>query len=149
MEIEFTIPGEPQGKQRPRMVMSRRSANPIVYTPTKTRKYEELVKYCYFHSCKNGGYKRFQKGAPLEVNIIAYYGIPKNISKNKEKAMLSGKIKPVKKPDADNCVKIILDALNKVAFYDDAAVVKINFEKQYGNNPKVLVKVKGEMSDEP
>ncbi len=47
-----------------------------------------------------------------------------------------------KKPDADNIIKIILDGLNKVAFYDDAQVCKLYFEKRYAKIPRVEITIK-------
>ena len=50
-------------------------------------------------------------------------------------------IKPTKKPDADNIVKIICDALNGVAYKDDTQVVELDFKKVYGEFEKVIVEI--------
>ena len=55
--------------------------------------------------------------------------------------MLENKISPTKKPDIDNIVKVVLDALNKLAFIDDNRVTKIEVEKRYSKNPKVYIKI--------
>ena len=49
-----------------------------------------------------------------------------------------------KKPDVDNINKIILDALNKIAYEDDSQVCKVTVEKKYceDNNPKVKINLK-------
>jgi Holliday junction resolvase RusA-like endonuclease len=78
----------------------------------------------------------------LGVEITAFYPIPNSASKKLQKEMLNGEIKPTTRPDSDNVIKIILDALNGVAFHDDAQVCKILFEKKYGEIPKVCVKIK-------
>lgn len=44
--------------------------------------------------------------------------------------MLKGRLSPTKKPDADNIIKIILDALNCVAYRDDAQICKVYFDSQ-------------------
>lgn len=103
MKITFTVEGEPQGKQRPRILKSGHR-----FTPRKTTDYEQLVKLKYWQSAK--GFK-FDKGVPLKISINAYLGIPKSTSRVKRANMLSNKIVPTKKPDADNIAKIILDAL--------------------------------------
>ena len=41
--ISFEVPGEPVAKERPRTNM----ATGVVYTPAKTKNYEETVKWCY------------------------------------------------------------------------------------------------------
>lgn len=43
MKIKFIIPGEPQGKARPRVVRMK-SGRSMSYTPDKTVAYEELVR---------------------------------------------------------------------------------------------------------
>ena len=64
--------------------------------------------------------------------------------------MLKGKMLPTKKPDIDNIMKAVLDALNGVAYYDDSQVCKVNFMKMYSEDPrlKILIKKVGENSNE-
>ena len=56
--------------------------------------------------------------------------------------MISIKIKHTKKPDCDNMAKIVLDALNEVAFHDDSQIVDLHIKKQYGDFPNVMIKLK-------
>lgn len=66
--------------------------------------------------------------------------------------MLAGQIRPTVKPDCDNVSKIILDALNGVAFKDDSQVVGLWVEKWYVPESEscviVTIKDKGCVSDE-
>lgn len=48
---------------------------------------------------------------------------------------------PTKKPDADNIVKIIADALNRAAYYDDAQIVRLSYSKVYDEVPHVDVMI--------
>jgi Holliday junction resolvase RusA-like endonuclease len=51
---------------------------------------------------------------------------------------------PMKKPDCDNIVKIILDALNGVAYTDDKQVVDVRCRKCYakpGEPGRVVVTI--------
>ena len=50
---------------------------------------------------------------------------------------------PTKKPDSDNIIKIILDALNGVCYYDDAQICKVNFEKKYAEISETRITIKG------
>lgn len=134
--ITFSIPGKPFGKQRPRVV--RRGNFSTAYTPDETISYENLVKVMYQQAAKG---KRFPDDAMLDIRIIAYYGIPKSVSKKKRREMLENKIRPAKKPDWDNIGKIICDALNDVAYRDDASVVYAQVEKFYSENPRVDVTI--------
>lgn len=136
-QIKFSIPGQPFGKQRPRVVS--RGTFSKAYTPKETVSYENLVKLMYSQVAKG---KMFPDGAMLDVRIIAYYDIPKSTSKKKRKEMLEHKIRPAKKPDWDNIGKIVCDSLNLVAYHDDSAVVDAQVRKFYSENPRVDVTIK-------
>lgn len=136
-QIKFSIPGQPFGKQRPRVV--NRGTFSKAYTPKETVSYENLVKLMYSQAAKG---KMFPDGAMLDVRIIAYYDIPKSTSKKKRKEMLEHKIRPAKKPDWDNIGKIVCDSLNLVAYHDDSAVVDAQVRKFYSENPRVDVTIK-------
>lgn len=131
MIYSFVVPGKPQGKARPRFDSRRK----VTYTPQKTKDYEELVRSSFIMSCKGG--------APLEgalrARIIAFFSIPKSATKSVQKAMVDGEIYPTLKPDLDNIIKSVLDALNGYAYKDDAAIVDVSAVKMYSNFPKVLV----------
>ena len=55
--------------------------------------------------------------------------------------MLDNKISPTKKPDIDNIIKIILDAMNKMAFRDDCQITKLEVEKKYAIEEKIYVEI--------
>lgn len=134
MTICFNIPGKPFGKQRPKF--TRRGGFPHAVTPKETVVYENLVKLSYK---EQEGNKRFPDTAMIEVSITAYYDIPKSTSKKRKALMVEGKLRPTKKPDADNICKCILDALNGIAYHDDAAVVTATISKRYSDRPHVEV----------
>lgn len=131
MKVKFTIPGEPKGKARPRVLKSG-----WTYTPQETEGYENLIKVFYRSEC---GQTFFEHKIPVNVMIIAFYGIPESESKKKQQKMRSGEIRPIKKPDADNLAKVVLDSLNKVAYHDDTQVVDLSVKRFYADNPRVVV----------
>ena len=45
------------------------------------------------------------------------------------------------KPDVDNITKVILDALNGVAYLDDSGVIAVTVEKEYGEAARVEVEL--------
>ena len=55
--------------------------------------------------------------------------------------MLSGEITHTKKPDCDNMAKVCLDALNSVAYPDDAIINKLNISKEYSDNAMVRITI--------
>ena len=135
MEVKFTILGEPKGKGRPRFC--RNTGHAI--TPKDTVNYETLVHMEYVARCEEF---RFPDDAMLDMRIRAYYSIPKSASKKKRAAMIIGEIRPTKKPDMDNVVKIIADSLNQVAYRDDTQIVDCQCRKFYSDNPRVEVMIK-------
>ena len=130
-KISFMVAGKPQAKQRPRFTSSGH-----VYTAPETANYENLVKLSYRE--KYGG--MMLKNA-IQADITVSVSIPKSVSKKKYWEMDAGRLFPTKKPDCDNIIKSILDALNGVAYDDDKQVVKVSCVKKYGNKDGVLVEL--------
>ena len=141
MQIKFTVLGEPQGKGRPKF--SRQGGFVKTYTPDKTVLYENLIRTEYLRQCSG---QRFADKEPLAMKIRAYYSISASASKKRqaamEQAMLDKKIRPTKKPDADNIIKVVADSLNQVAYRDDADLVKVELEKFYSWQPRIEVEIK-------
>lgn len=134
--VKFEIPGIPVGKGRPKFARVENFTR--TYTPEKTANYESYVKLLFQEAAQG---KTFREDAELDVRILAYYDIPKSVSKKKRGMMLEKILRPTKKPDLDNCIKIITDALNKVAYRDDAMIVDIQARKFYAEQPKVVVTI--------
>lgn len=133
MSFEIEVIGDIKGKARPRV----NTYTGKTYTPTDTKDYENLIKQ-YFKI-------KYPKYEPLEgrlsVKIIAYFKIPKNTTKKELNLISEGLLSPTKKPDIDNIVKIILDALNKMAFKDDNQITKLDVQKEYGEEEKIYIKI--------
>lgn len=125
--ISFEIPGKPMGKQRPRLGQG------FTYTPKETVNYETLVKQIYITN------KLPYMTGQIWADITIKYDIPKSTSKKQRELMLKGDIKPTKKPDIDNILKIIFDALNGVAYKDDTQIYRVTCTKMYAEEPKVIV----------
>lgn len=121
MTSHINIPGKVVGKQRPKF--SRQGNFVKTYTPEKTVNYENWVKMCWM----NSGQEKMQ-GNIIAV-IVARFMIPQSFSKKKRNE-LNEKPCP-KKPDCDNIAKSILDALNGIAYDDDAQIVELSVSKVY------------------
>lgn len=136
MKVKFTILGEPNGKGRPRFT----TQDPYVktYTPQKTVTYENLIKLEYRRQCRDF---KFERDDALDVRITAYYGIPKSKSKKAQKLMEERVLRPLKKPDADNVIKVVLDSLNDIAYHDDTQVVDLQIRRFYSREPRLVVTI--------
>lgn len=115
----IVVEGKIKGKARPRVF------NGHAVTPKDTVTYENWVRLNYKEQCGE-----YLEGS-IRARIIAYYKIPKSYSKKRVQAILEGKEQPIKKPDADNIAKIILDSLNDIAFHDDSQVVELIVIKRW------------------
>jgi len=131
--MKIIIPGVPVGKGRPKF--STFNGHAVAYTPQKTVNYETLVKLAFQQS----GETAFDKETQLRAKINAYFPIPKSTSKKKREQMEHFLILPTKKPDTDNIAKAILDALNGIAYYDDAQICELHVYKFYSSNPRAEV----------
>lgn len=130
----FVIYGEPKGKQRPKFSTINGHARAI--TPEQTVNFENLVRMEYHAQL---GDFIIESGTPVYVLIDAFQSIPKGVSNRKRQLMIRGELRPMKKPDFDNLGKIICDSLNKIAYYDDSAVVDGRVRKFYGIKPRIEV----------
>ena len=125
MNFEFTIPLEPVSKGRPRFSKQGRA-----YTPSKTRKAEQDLRY--FLS------KEFSR-PPLEgpIHLFARFTIerPKSVPEHKRPF-------PVVAPDWDNLAKALTDAANGLLFVDDRQIIFATVEKCYGPQPLIYLHVR-------
>ncbi len=112
MTIYFTVPGNPQPKQRARVV------NGHSYTPRKTISAETTVALYCLRALRS---PRFS-GA-LRVELRFYRSDNRRV-------------------DTDNLAKLVLDALNGVAWLDDSQIVRLSVEKHVDReNPRTEVEV--------
>jgi Holliday junction resolvase RusA-like endonuclease len=146
MTVKITVQGEPVAKGRPRFSTVRKRDGDVfvsTYTPKKTAAYEDLIRWSYK---AQSGATFFHKDRELSLTANAYFAIPKSASKKKRRLMEDGHIRPVKRPDADNILKAIADALNGIAYHDDAQIVSARIEKFWSDNPRVEIEI-GEVNE--
>ena len=145
--VELTILGEPMGKQRPRY--SQYNGIVRTYTPQKTINYESLIAHEY-----NSKYGKlmFEKDIPVKATIIAYFGLTKSdygkkgLNKSGREKMSIGYA--TKHLDLDNIIKIVLDALNSICFFDDKQVVCVESSKFYTlETPRVEIMLEGMVNE--
>ncbi len=117
--MRFSIPIRPKPKERPRF------ANGHAYTPKGTREYEKLIAYY----AKQAG--ATPSKLPLIMTITATFKSP-----IKRKSFYC-----VKRPDIDNLQKMVFDALNGVAYEDDAQIVEATITKEYGEKDLLEIEI--------
>ena len=130
--LQFTIPGPPVGKGRPRF--STAGGKPRSYTPAVTREYEALIAARAAEAMAG----RDPLTTPLTVYIYASMSIPLSWSKAKHQAALEGDIYPAR-PDVDNIAKTVLDGMQGVVFENDSQVTFLKVSKKYAEEGSVTV----------
>lgn len=133
--VAFTVPGEPQGKGRAKIVKIGGFSR--MATPEKTVAYEGLVA----HSARlaMGGHELLQGACTVELDVLC--SVPASWSKKKQAAALAGTVRPTKKPDVDNVVKAVFDGMNGVVWKDDVQAVTVVVRKRFMPIPGVNVRV--------
>ena len=133
--VTFKVDGQPRGKGRPRF--ARRGAFVSTYTDAKTVAYEDTI--------RQAAQKSMGSSEPLKTALDAFVyislGIPLSHSKKRTLDCLNGVEKAIKKPDADNVAKSVLDACNNVIFVSDSQIVNLFVAKRYGE-PHVEVLIR-------
>ena len=134
--ISFTVEGTPVAKGRPRF--ARRGNFISTYTPKKTLSYEQrIAKEAKFTMDTNEPLR-----TPVAVIIEIVLEVPKSYSKKRTFDCLTNEESPLKKPDLDNCGKLILDAMNGIVYIDDCQIISLHITKKYGAIALVNVFVK-------
>lgn len=133
--VTITIPGEPVAKERARITVVAGRAR--AYTPKKTVHFESHVQWLAVEAM--GGHKPLT-GA-LGVRVRLYRSIPASWSKKKKDRALAGILLPESRPDIDNYLKSVLDAMNAIVYVDDALICDLSVTKRYSSEPRLTVDV--------
>jgi Holliday junction resolvase RusA-like endonuclease len=135
--ITFTVPGQPQGKGRPRI--GKVGDHARMFTPAKTVAYEGLIAHAAQVAMVAAQAQPFTDA--VAVNLFIDCQVPASWSKKKQAEALAGRIFPTTKPDTDNVIKAVYDGCNGVLWRDDVQVVDGRQRKRYSATPCVRVEV--------
>ncbi|MEF3309300.1 RusA family crossover junction endodeoxyribonuclease [Paenibacillus sp. GYB004] len=133
--IQFTIYGEPVAQGRPRA--SSQGGFVRLYDPKKSRDYKDYIRLAAAEHAPPALLE-----GPLAMMVTAFRPIPKSFSQKKAVAAERGEILPTSKPDADNYLKAVKDALKGVIWKDDSQVVDAYVRKRYGVRPRIEIKIR-------
>lgn len=136
--IRLTFTGNPVPLGRPRAAI--RGRFPSIYNDPKSVAEKKRIAQDAYVLLRAAGDKPIE--GPISADIKFYFEIPKISTKKKKVDMAVGIIKHTKKPDIDNCIKLLLDALNGLCYKDDSQIIKITAEKHYANNPGTIIELK-------
>ena len=81
----------------------------------------------------------YSHSEPLKVVLECQMPIPKSWAKVKQKNAIG---KPhASRPDVDNLLKFVDDALNNILWVDDALIYEVHIRKFYSDEPKTRLSV--------
>lgn len=135
MTIRLFITGLPVAKGRGRAVMTGKGIR--VFTPQKTRSFEADVRQ--MARAEMGDRPPIE--GPIELRIRAVFPVPQSWPGWKRDLALRGDVLHTARPDLDNLMKAIKDALNGIVWRDDGQVCFSEAVKHYGERPAVIVTV--------
>lgn len=123
MTVHLRIPGEPRGKGRPRFV----KATGRTYTDAQTMSAEQRVQGEWIAA----GRPVIDGPVSMSVELVmrrpaAHLRLDGSLS-----ALGSRSLWPTKRPDIDNVWKLCADALNGLAYPDDALIVEASVLKRW------------------
>ncbi len=131
---EIVVMGAPRGKERPRFTKNGRT-----YTPKKTTEYEKEIATAWREK-----YGDEMVYGHLRLAVFAYFAPNKSDTKKVVEQKLRNFLLPTKKPDADNILKVVADALNMVAYVDDARITTMYCTKRYAEHGYIKIQISEE-----
>jgi Holliday junction resolvase RusA-like endonuclease len=130
-DVLIEVPLPPKGKGRPRATRTGR-----VYTPAETRRWETTLAMMAAERLPEVVLE-----GPLRVDVLAVLPRPKRLLRKSDP---DGLLWAPAKPDTDNVVKALLDAL-KAFWRDDAQVVELVAHKVYAERdgrPRMVIRIR-------
>ena len=135
LAIEFVLHAKPVPKGRPRF--STRGGYAKVYTPPETVQYELLVS----EQARQAMQGREPHSTAIKVHLVVGLVPPTAWSKKRKVDAINGVVKPTSKPDTDNYLKTVMDAMNGIVYIDDSQVTMHTARKLYAEEYYIAVRV--------
>jgi Holliday junction resolvase RusA-like endonuclease len=135
-QITLNISGDAATKQRPRF----NKATGQVHQPPANIINEGDVRAVW----REAGEPRMPDDAPLGIVMKITVVRPKGHFKKNGELSTEGQKHPFperKKPDLDNALKLVCDALNSRAYRDDVRFVRATLERDWGEWPATYIRI--------
>jgi len=136
--IELRIEGKPQTKERARFDSRSRRA----FTPPSNIVSENDVRAVW----REAGEPRLPDDVALGLELLVTVTRPKGHFKRDGQLSTEGLRHPYprnKKPDLDNALKLVQDALNTRAYRDDVLIARVHMEREWGDWPRIVIRLWG------
>jgi Holliday junction resolvase RusA-like endonuclease len=138
MTISFTVLGVPSPKQAIKTRIVRVGAQVFAkhYKSEKTRDAENtfVARSLKFRP-------DMPLAGPLRLELVFVLPMPKHWSKKLRARAETSEVPHVVRPDLDNCIKLVKDAMSGVFWIDDKSVCSVAARKIYGAFPRTEVRI--------
>jgi Holliday junction resolvase RusA-like endonuclease len=127
MRFDIVIQTKPIPQARPRFYIRHRGLKAFIgaYDPKKSKNFKEVVAWHAKIKAMEVGLKEPCQD-PIALEIVFQMGKP------------NGSRYHTKRPDLDNLVKSVKDALTGIIWKDDAQIIRLTAEKRYGQEMVVI-----------
>ena len=129
--VAFTLYINPVAKARPRVTWDG-SGKAHGFTPGKTRDAEADIKRQIIDSLDLSK-QSFDAGVPLKLEATFYRARPRRLAESV--------VMPVSRPDTDNLLKLLTDAMQGLIYPDDSQITSVETKKRYGEPPRIEVRL--------
>lgn len=128
--MQLIIKDKPVPKERPRV-----TKGGWTYTPLKTKVYERMIKRLASQKATH------TTDQPVRIALVFNFEVPRSWTKEKKTRARLGLVRHKYRPDLDNLVKSVTDALNGVIYYDDSQIVSVSAHKKYAEENSIEITV--------
>lgn len=131
------VAGNATGKARQRFDPRTRRA----YSPPSNIIAEDDVRAVW----REAGEPRIEDDTAIHIEVVIVVPRPNSHFKQNGELTALGQRHPIprnKKPDLDNALKLVMDALNSRAYKDDVQIAKASVERCWGDWPETTIRLK-------
>ena len=140
-KITITVLGNPVPQKRHRTVTRDRNGKPLPFARAYDPSRDDKRKLALMAQSQAPAKPIAE---PIELKVVAVFARPRSHYRTGRFSGILRDAAPhwhTSKPDADNLMKLIKDALNGVIWRDDSLVARESIEKVYGETPMTRVEV--------
>lgn len=137
----IVLNGDPVPWARPRaQIIKKFNRPPYIhfFSDKDVERYRRSISKAALAEVKNA---RPIEDQPVGIRVRVFLLPPQSWSKKQQARALRDEILPMTRPDADNYLKLILDALNGIVFKDDGQVTDIQVSKRYAERAGIEVEI--------
>lgn len=134
-KLKLVVEGEPVAQERARF-------HGHAYEPAKSKNAKANIRAIADAEMYAQGFTKAHKDMPVALTCWFYRPVPVSKALWLRTGMRHNIIAPTPKwKDVDNCIKLVSDALNGLAYEDDAQVVEVHGYSKYAEEAKTEILV--------